>query len=66
VQVVCWAKTRAEANALGAAVGAALSGHTGAAGGLLVQRAFHVAERWDYEPDVDLYALVQDYEVWTS
>ena len=66
VQVDSWAKTRAEATALGAAVVAALSGHSGAADGLSVQGVFLGSERWDYEPEVDLYRTAHDYEVWIS
>lgn len=66
VQVDCWAQTRAEATALGVAVRSALDGHSGAAGGLLAQDVSLLAERWDYEPEVDLYRTAQDYEVWIS
>lgn len=66
VQVDSWASTRAKATELGAAVAAVLSDHGGAAGGLEVQGMFLLAERWDYEPEVDLYSTVQDYEVWIS
>lgn len=66
VQVDSWAATRAEATALGVAVRNALDGHSGAAGGLIAQDVSLLAERWDYEPEVDLYRTVQDYEVWIS
>ena len=66
VQVDAWAKTRAEATALGAAVAALLSGHAGAAGGLEVQGMFLLSERWDFESETALYRTSQDYEVWLS
>ena len=66
VQVDAWAKTRAEATALGTAVAAALSGHAGAAAGLEVQGTFLLSERWGFEPATQLYRTGQDYEVWLS
>ena len=66
VQVDAWAKTRAEATALGAALSAALSGHDGAAGGLVVEGVFLLDERWDFDPATGLYRTGQDYEVWVA
>ena len=66
VQVDSWAKTRADATALGLAVKAALSGHAGAAAGLDVQGVFLAAERWDFDAETALYRTSQDYDVWAS
>ncbi|MCE9635075.1 MAG: DUF3168 domain-containing protein [Planctomycetes bacterium] len=66
VQVDSWAKARADATALGLAVKAALSGHTGAAAGLDVQGVFLVAERWDFDAESALYRTSQDFDVWTA
>ena len=66
VQVDAWAKTRAEATALGTAVAAALSGHAGAAAGFEVQGTFLLSERWGFEPATQLYRTGQDYEMWLS
>jgi hypothetical protein len=61
-----WAEKRADATALGIAVRTALSGHSGAAGGLEVQSCFFVTERWAFDADTGLYRTSQDYEVWSS
>lgn len=66
IAVDSWAEKRADATALGIAVRRAFSGHSGAAGGLEVQSAFLVSERWAFEPDEDLYRTSQDFEVWVS
>ncbi|MCK6478578.1 MAG: DUF3168 domain-containing protein [Planctomycetaceae bacterium] len=66
VVVDSWARKRADATALGLAVRRVLAGHSGAAGGLEVQAAFLVSERWAYDAEVDLYRTTQDFEVWTS
>ena len=66
VQVDAWAKTRADATALGLAVRAALAGHSGAAAGLEVQAVFLLTERWDFDSETSLYRTSQDYEVWTG
>ena len=64
VQIDSWAKKRSEATALARAVAAALSGHTGAAGGLEVEGVFLLNERWGFDPATELYRTGQDYEVW--
>jgi hypothetical protein len=66
VQVDSWAKTRAEATALGLAVKAALVGHVGAAAGLSVEGAFLLSERWDFDTETALYRTSQDFEIWTA
>jgi len=66
VQIDSWAKTRAEATALGLAVKGALAGHAGAAAGLDVQGVFFLTERWDFDPETALYRTSQDYEIWTA
>ena len=66
VQVDSWAKSRAEATALGLAVKAALAGHAGAAAGLDVQAAFLLSERWDFDAEPALYRTSQDFEIWTA
>jgi hypothetical protein len=66
VQVDAWAKTRAEATALGLAVKSALAGHAGAAAGLDVQGVFLLAERWDLDAESALYRTSQDFEIWTA
>ena len=66
VQMDSWARTRAEATALGLVAKAALAGHTGAAAGFSVEGVFLVAERWDFDSETALYRTSQDFEVWTS
>jgi hypothetical protein len=66
VQIDSWAKTRAEATALGLAVKSALADHVGAAAGLSVDGAFLLTERWDFDAETSLYRTSQDFEVWTS
>ena len=66
VQVDSWARTRAEATALGLAVKTALAGHVGAAAGLEAQGTFLLAERWDFDAETSLYRTSQDFEVWTA
>lgn len=66
VQIDAWARTRAEATALGHAVKLALSGHVGAAAGFEVLLALFVTERWDFDAETSLYRTSQDFEIWTS
>jgi uncharacterized protein DUF3168 len=66
VQIDSWAKTRAEATALGLAVKAALADHAGAAAGLSVEGVFLLSERWDFDAETSLYRTSQDFEIWTS
>lgn len=66
VQVDSWARTRAEATALGLAVKSALAGHVGAAAGLEVQGVFLLTERWDFDAETALYRTGQDFEIWTA
>lgn len=66
VQIDSWAKTRAEATALGVAVKASLASHVGAAAGFSVEGAFLLSERWDFDAETSLYRTSQDFEIWTS
>jgi hypothetical protein len=66
LQVDAWARTRAEATALGLAVRRVLSGHVGAAEGLDVQTIALAAQRWDFDAETSLYRTSQDYDAWTS
>ena len=66
VQIDSWARTRAEATALGLAVKMVLAGHAGAAAGLEVQGTFLLAERWDFDAETSLYRTSQDFEIWTA
>ena len=66
VQIDSWAKTRAEATALGLAVKAVLANHAGAAAGLVVEGAFLLSERWDFDAETALYRTSQDFEIWMS
>jgi len=66
MQIDSWAKSRAEATALGRAVKCSLSGHVGAAAGLDVQIIFFLTERWDFDAESALYRTSQDFEIWTT
>lgn len=66
VQIDAWARTRADATALGRAVKLALSGHVGAAAGFEVLLALFVTERWDFDAETSLYRTSQDFEIWTA
>ena len=71
VQVDAWADSRPLASALGRALRALLSGHTGGAAGFEVQGMFCTGDVWLFEPDAGtadrgLYRESQTYDVATS
>lgn len=66
ISIDCWAKTRAEATALGLAVKGFLQDHSGGAGGLEVQAVFFVTQSWDFDEETQQYVTSQDFEVWYS
>lgn len=63
VQITCVAKTRAEAGAVGAAVDAVLSGHSGAAAGYVVQGIFPAGVIWEFDEETAEFLEIRDYEV---
>ena len=63
-QVEAWAETYTAAKTLADAIRNALDDYTGTASGTYIASCLIDSERDIYEPEIEVYRVVQDYFVW--
>lgn len=64
VQVESWAQTFSAAVALSAAVSTALKNYSGTVDSFVIGATLQLSENPLYEPDLQVFRIIQDYHVW--
>ena len=63
-QIEAWAKTYTEAKTLADAIREALDGYSGTAAGTKIGSCLIESERDDYQNEIDVHRVIQDYFTW--
>ena len=63
-QIEAWAKTYTEAKTLADAIREALDGYSGTAVGTKIGSCLIESERDDYQNEIDVHRVIQDYFTW--
>ena len=63
-QIEAWAKTYTEAKTLADAIREALDGYSGTAAGTKLGSCLIESERDDYQNEIDVHRVIQDYFTW--
>ena len=63
-QVEAWSKTYTEAKTLADAIRKALDGYSGTASGTVIRSCLIESERDDYQKEIDVHRVIQDYFTW--
>ena len=64
MQIESWAKTYTEAKTLAGAIREALDGYSGTASGTVIGSCLIDSERDDYQKEIEVYRVMQDYFIW--